>query len=144
MTLVTIQITYTMDTYNLSTSHLVLGLCKLSVVLTNKVRLCLCSYHSAEQSLYMPSLQGNMAYIVLSSALICPHDRLQQPNNLLKIKLKPFKPQVAIWLHHTAHCTEKIVSARYVRQFCVSRKGGTGGGGWCHPQGDMHMVVAKA
>ena len=25
----------------------------------------------------------------------------------------------------------------------VSRKGGTGGGGWGHPQGDMHMVAAR-
>ena len=24
--------------------------------------------------------------------------------------------------------------------FCVSRKGGTGGGGWGHPQGDLHML----
>ena len=27
-------------------------------------------------------------------------------------------------------------------RFCVSRKGGTGGGGWGHPQGAMHMVAA--
>ena len=27
--------------------------------------------------------------------------------------------------------------------FCVSRKGGTGGGGWGHPQGDVHMVSAR-
>ena len=40
------------------------------------------------------------------------------------------------WLHHTAHCTAKIVSA----QFCVIRKGGTEGGEW---QGDMHMVAAR-
>ena len=26
---------------------------------------------------------------------------------------------------------------RYVHRFCVSRKGGTGGGGWGHPQGDI-------
>ena len=32
------------------------------------------------------------------------------------------------WLHHTAHCAEKI-SVCYVRRFCVSRKCGTGGGG---------------
>ena len=25
----------------------------------------------------------------------------------------------------------------------MSRKGGTGGGGWGHPQGDMHMVAAR-
>ena len=28
-----------------------------------------------------------------------------------------------------------------MRWFCVSRKGGTEGGGWSHPQGDMHMVA---
>ena len=27
--------------------------------------------------------------------------------------------------------------------FYVSSKGGTGGGGWGHPQGDMHMVSAR-
>ena len=27
--------------------------------------------------------------------------------------------------------------------FCVSRKGGTGGGGGGHPQGAMHMVAAR-
>ena len=35
----------------------------------------------------------------------------------------------------TSHCT--------LRSFCVSRKGGTGDGGWGHPQGEMHMVAAK-
>ena len=30
-----------------------------------------------------------------------------------------------------------------VRGFSVSRKGGTGGRGWSHPQGDMHMVAAR-
>ena len=40
-----------------------------------------------------------------------------------------------------AQCTEKIVSARW---FCVSRKGGTGGGGWGRPQGDLHMVAVVA
>ena len=27
------------------------------------------------------------------------------------------------------------------RWFCVSRKGGTGGGRWGHPQGDLHMLA---
>ena len=57
--------------------------------------------------------------------------------------LNPLNPIVHFWLHHTVHCAEKIVSARYARRFCVSRKGGTGGGGWGHPQGDMHMVAAR-
>ena len=29
-----------------------------------------------------------------------------------------------------------------VRRFCISRKDGTGGGGWGHLQGDMHMLAA--
>ena len=31
-----------------------------------------------------------------------------------------------------------------VCRFCTSRKGGTGGGGWDHLQGDMHMVAVVA
>ena len=29
------------------------------------------------------------------------------------------------------------------RRFCVSRKGGTGRGGWGHPQGAVHMAAAR-
>ena len=61
------------------------------------------------------------------------------------------------WLHHTVHCAENIVSEclhagslseemvipLHHTAYCVSRKGGTGGGGWSHPQGDMHMVGAR-
>ena len=50
---------------------------------------------------------------------------------------------VHFWLHHIGHCPEKIISACYARLFCVSRKGGAGGGGWGHLQGDMHMVAAR-
>ena len=57
--------------------------------------------------------------------------------------LNPLNPIVHFWLHHTAHCAEKVVSACYARWFCVSRKGGTAGGGWDQPQGDMHMVTAR-
>ena len=28
-------------------------------------------------------------------------------------------------------------------EFCVSRKGGTGGSGWGHPQGTVHTVAAR-
>ena len=47
------------------------------------------------------------------------------------LRIKPLNPIVHFWLHHTAHCAEKIVCA-LARWFCVSRKGGTGGGGWGH------------
>ena len=29
------------------------------------------------------------------------------------------------------------------KRFCVSRKGGTGGGRWGHPQGAVHMAAAR-
>ena len=29
------------------------------------------------------------------------------------------------------------------RRFCISRKGGTGGGGWGYPQGVVHMAAAR-
>ena len=48
------------------------------------------------------------------------------------------------WLDHTAHCTEKIHSlCMLAGRFCVSRKGGTEGGGWGQPQGAVHMVAAR-
>ena len=31
-----------------------------------------------------------------------------------------------------------------MHRFFTSRKGGTGEGGWGHPQGDMHMVAVVA
>ena len=40
------------------------------------------------------------------------------------------KPHSALLV--TSHCT-------LMRRFCMSRKGGTGGGGWDHPQGAVHM-----
>ena len=45
----------------------------------------------------------------------------------------------------TSHCTlhRKIVSVHLRVGHCVSRKGGTGGGGWGHPQGDMHLVAVR-
>ena len=43
----------------------------------------------------------------------------------------------ALALPYSAHLVTSL------RSFCVSRKGGTGDGGWGHPQGEMHMVAAK-
>ena len=55
--------------------------------------------------------------------------RSQMPFNALN-------PIVKFWLHHTstAHCA----CVQVLRQ-----KGGTGGGGLGHPQGDMHKVAAR-
>ena len=45
-------------------------------------------------------------------------------------------------LHHTAHCTEKIVSVRlHVGSLSADRV--VRGGGWGHPQCDMHIVAAR-
>ena len=57
--------------------------------------------------------------------------------------LNPLNPIVHLWLLHTVHCAENIVSAhRCAGTLCVSRKGGTGGGGWDHTQGAVHMAAA--
>ena len=39
--------------------------------------------------------------------------------------------------------TDNMQSLHAACRFCVSRKGGTGGGGLGHPQGDMHMVATR-
>ena len=44
----------------------------------------------------------------------------------------------------TSHCALcRKDSLCEVHGLCISRKGGTGGGGWGHPQGDVHMVAAR-
>ena len=51
-------------------------------------------------------------------------------------KINPLNPIVHFWLHHTAHCAEKIVSARLRAGSASAERvgqgevGGTGGGGW--------------
>ena len=54
-----------------------------------------------------------------------------------------FKPYSALLV--TSYCALRRKDSLCVVHtwFCVSRKGGTGGGGWDHPQGDMHMVAAR-
>ena len=50
--------------------------------------------------------------------------------------INPLNPIVHFWLHHTAHCAEKIVSARLRAGSASAERvgqgevGGTGGGGW--------------
>ena len=51
------------------------------------------------------------------------------------------KPYSALLV--TSCCAEKIVTVRCMRRFCISSRGGTRGGGWGHPQGDMHVVAAR-
>ena len=47
------------------------------------------------------------------------------------------------WLHHTAHCAEKIVSACYACGSASAERVGQGEVGGGHPQGDMYMVAAR-
>ena len=49
--------------------------------------------------------------------------------------IKPFNLIAHFWLHDVI---------KGAHEFCMSRKGGIGGGGWGHLQGDMHMVVIVA
>ena len=54
-------------------------------------------------------------------------------------------------IHHKCGCTySEILECTFgyitlhTHGFCISiRKGGTGGGGWCHLQGAVHMVAAR-
>ena len=43
----------------------------------------------------------------------------------------------------TLHRKDLCVLFMLARRFCVSRKSGTGGGGWGHPQGAVHVVAAR-
>ena len=46
----------------------------------------------------------------------------------------PLNPIVHFWLHHTAHCAEKIVSVHYTCGSASAERVG---------QGEMHMVAAR-
>ena len=45
----------------------------------------------------------------------------------------------------TSHCAPRRKDGRCVlaHTFCISRKGGTGGGGWGHLQGAVHTAAAR-
>ena len=43
----------------------------------------------------------------------------------------------------TSHCTEKILSVRLRMGSGLAERVGQEGGGWDHPQGDLHMVTAR-
>ena len=70
-----------------------------------------------------------LTYGVLICLRFCYHQ--------LQTDIKPFKPYSTLLV--TSYCALRRKDA----WFCISRKGGTGGGGWGRPQGDMHMVAAK-
>ena len=48
------------------------------------------------------------------------------------------------WLHHTAHCAEKIVSARLCSGSASGERVGQDEVGGINPQGDMHMHMVAA
>ena len=43
----------------------------------------------------------------------------------------------------TLHRKDLCMLCMLARRFCVSRKSGTGGGGWGHPQGAVHVLAAR-
>lgn len=58
-----------------------------------------------------------------------------------KFLLVNFNSIVHFWLHHIERCTENSLCA------CMQvlrEQDGTGGCGWGHPQGDIHMVAVVA
>ena len=57
--------------------------------------------------------------------------------------INPFKPYSALLVtSYFALCRKDSLCVVHVR-FCMSRKGGTGGVGWGHLKGDIHMVAAR-
>ena len=61
----------------------------------------------------------------------------------LCILTSPLNPIIHFWLHHTVHCAEKIVSVGLYAGPTSADMMGQRGGGWGHPQSDMHMVAAR-
>ena len=62
---------------------------------------------------------------------------------LLCIIISPLNPIIHFWLHHTVHCAEKIVSVGLYAGPTSADMMGQRGGGWGHPQSDMHVVAAR-
>ena len=60
-----------------------------------------------------------------------------------------YSVRISIALPHLKHCIAELyykinpIVHHHTAQ-SMSRKGGTGGGGWGHPQGAMHMVAVVA
>ena len=57
--------------------------------------------------------------------------------------INPLIPIVHFWLHHAAHCTEKIVTVCLCAGSASAERVGQRGGGWGRPHGDTHMVAAR-
>ena len=51
---------------------------------------------------------------------------------------------MSTFVNITLRCRRTDSLCALVRWFCVSRKDGTGGGGWGHLQGDLHTVAVVA
>ena len=56
--------------------------------------------------------------------------------------VNPFPPNDAIWRHETFSFMMSHPAMSLGDRFCDSRKGGTGVGGWVHPEGANSMAVS--
>ena len=55
----------------------------------------------------------------------------------------PSNPIVHCRVHCAMHRKESLYALALVHGFCVTRKGGTGGGMWGHLQGPVHMRAGR-
>ena len=58
-------------------------------------------------------------------------------------KLKLFRADSGYIRHETFSFMMSLLAMSLGLRFCVSRKGGTGGGGWVHPKGANSMAVSE-
>ena len=52
-------------------------------------------------------------------------------------------PIVYFWLSYCTLCNRKDSICALAHEFCISRKGGAGGGGWDQLQGAVHKAAAR-
>ena len=56
--------------------------------------------------------------------------------------LNPLPTNDAMWRHETFSFMMSHQAMSLGDRLCISRKGGTGGGGWVHPKGANNMAVS--
>ena len=112
--------------------------------------ICLCTYQTHEYvylALSMP-IHSTKTFNFLLKMLVLyfvhlaiNYDLLQAFYTSSRIFVSPLIPNVA-YLQHETFSFMSHLAMSLERRFCLSRKGGTGGGGWVHLKGANSMVVS--
>ena len=63
--------------------------------------------------------------------------------NNISFKYRMYSKRVTQIIIFLRWCTNRKLLVKSSLVSAFSRKGGTGGGGWGHPQSDLHMVAAR-